>query len=75
MMARRAYLAEIQEAVALASRMAAHDAKMDLGELEASTEYTETQRRFDELRGEIGTPPSEGLYSDLAQEKCQILSE
>lgn len=75
MLARREYVATLEEAVALASKMATLETKMDIEELKASEEYREVQDRFDELRGEIGAPPDEGLYSELARQKLATLFE
>jgi DNA-binding response OmpR family regulator len=75
MLARDEYVRNIEEAIALVSKMGTLEAKMDIGELERSEEYAEVQRRFHDLREEIETPPVEGMYSDLAQEKLQVLFE
>jgi DNA-binding response OmpR family regulator len=75
MLARDEYVRNIEEAIALVSKMGTLEAKMDIDELEQSEKYMEMQRRFDELRKEVGKPPSQGMYSDLAQEKLQTLFE
>lgn len=75
MLARNEYVETVQESIALVSKMATLEAKMDIDELEASEEYAAVQRRFQELREDVRSPPSEGIYTDLAQQKLQVLFE
>jgi DNA-binding response OmpR family regulator len=75
MLARNEYVETIEEAITLVSKMGTLEAKMDIDELERSEKYTEAQDRFHELRDEIGTPPDESMYSDLAREKLETLFE
>lgn len=75
MLSRREYVRQVRDAIALASKLATLEAKMDIAELEASDEYAALLRQFEELRGEVGSPPEEGTYSALAREKLQALFE
>jgi len=75
MLARTEYVTTVREAIALASKMATLESKMDIEELEASEEYRRIQRRFRELREEVNSPPDDSLYTDLAEEKIRTLFE
>lgn len=75
MLARNEYVATVREAISLASRIATLESKMDVEELEESDRYTDAQERFHELREDVETPPSEGIYSELTREKLELLFE
>jgi DNA-binding response OmpR family regulator len=73
MLARTEYVTTVREAIALASKMATLESKMDIDELEASEEYRQIQRRFHKLREEVDFPSDDSLYTDLAEEKIRII--
>lgn len=76
MLARNDHDDKIREAIAVASKMATLESKMEIAELEASQEYAELDRKFEELREDIGTvQPVEGedLYGEFKTEKIRSL--
>lgn len=75
MLAREEHETIVRDAIVLVSKMVTLEAKMDIRDLEESEEYAEAQRRFNEVREKIEAPPNEGLYSELVQEKLQLLFE
>ena len=76
MLRREAYDEQLQEAVALASKMATLESKMDIAELESSEEYAALEARFLELREVLdGTVLRDDLYAEGTTEKIRALFE
>lgn len=74
MLVRNEHDETIREAVAVASKMATLESKMEIAELEASSEYRTLNARFEELREDIGTiNPEESLYAEFTSEKIRSL--
>ncbi len=71
---RQALDANLQEAFALASKMATLESRMDIEDLETSEEYAELEERFSELRTRLGTIElDDDLYGELSAVKLQAL--
>ena len=74
MLDRQALDSTIQEAFALASKMATLESRMDVDDLEQSREYAELSNRFAELREAIETiDVDDPLYAELSAVKMQAL--
>lgn len=74
MLERQALDSTIQEAFALASKMATLESRMDVDDLEQSREYAELSNRFVELREAIETIEADDpLYAELSAVKMQAL--
>lgn len=76
MLARDAYDAQLKEALAIASKMATLESKMDLEDLEASDEYAALEARFVALRDRFDDlDPDDHGYVELSTGKLQGLIE
>lgn len=65
---------KLLEALALASKMATLESKMDPAELEESEEYAELERRFTEFKSLLQRiNPADDLYAELSAVKMEAL--
>jgi DNA-binding response OmpR family regulator len=72
MLVRNAHDDKIQKMVAVASKMATLEAKMDIDELNASEEYASLEAQFVRLRDEIEADGgADDLYTEFSTEKIQ----
>jgi len=72
MIERNSYDAELQEIVALATKLATLEAKMDIGQLEESERYETLKRRYNEL-SRVVDDDSNDIYRDATREKIRAL--
>lgn len=74
MLARKRHDEVVQEAIAIASKMATLESKMDLDDLEEIQEYKQLEARFAELRDATeDVDPEDDLYTELTRLKMQAM--
>lgn len=76
MVARDALDGGMQEILRVATKMATLESKMDVEELEASSEYAALERQFTELKNSLdATAIEDDLYAEFATEKVEAVFE
>jgi DNA-binding response OmpR family regulator len=72
MLERNSYDAELQEMVAVATKLATLEAKMKIDQLEQSERYNTLRRRYDELNQAVDED-SDDIYHDATRERIKAL--
>jgi len=75
MLARNSHDEQLREIFAVAARLATLESKLDIHQLEESSEYHNLRSRFGELRGAVDLSDSDDMYLDATNEKIQALLE
>lgn len=76
MLVRNSHDERVQEVVALASKMATLEAKLDIEELEANDQYAALEERFVRLREDLDIADQEDdLYAELSRMKIETVFE
>lgn len=72
MLARNTHDAKLEEMIEVATKLATLETKLELSQLEQSTEYQKLRNRFGELRETVDVPQDD-MYLTATQEKIQAL--
>ena len=72
MIERNSYHAELQEMIAVATKLATLETKMDIGQLEQSERYETLKSRYDEL-SRVVDDDADDSYRDATREKIRTL--